>query len=260
MGKMPLLVIGHPGHEIRCHGWMSRKRPRVEVLTSGGGASKLGRLASTREIIEQAGAKLGESLPVFSDHEIYANLLSQNWEPLAKWTEGLAQIIYKEQTDFLLTDMVEGYNTSHDLVACLTALSVERAAILGWEVKQVFCQPLEGRPDRAWEGKLSPSITLELNSEEFSKKMAAAQNYPELVEEVKKALEQNTAESFRKECFYKPAKGRDILTKLPQPVPFYETFGELQVSRGKFKEVIRHTEHLVPFVQKVRSSIGLSQE
>lgn len=258
MGKAPLLIIGHPGHEIRCHGWMCRERPRVEVLTTGGGASKAGRLASTKKIVEQAGARLGETLPTFSDHEIYNYLLTQDFEPLTTWTRGVAQIILTEQPDFLLTDMVEGYNTSHDLVACLVALSVELAGKRGWVVPQVFCQPLMGRPDLAWGGKLSPAITLELNSKEFSEKMAAAQNYPELVEEVKKALEENTAASFKKECFYKPADSKNILTSLPEAVPFYETYGELQVSRGKFKDVIRHSEHLVPFVQKVHAKLGLS--
>lgn len=258
MGKVPLLIIGHPGHEIRCHGWMSRVKPRVQVLTTGGGASKTGRLASTQKIIELTGASLGETLPTFSDHEIYGFLLDQNVEPLTQWTEGVAQVIYNDRTEFLLTDMVEGYNSSHDLVAYLTVLAVERAAALGWSVQQVLCQPLMGRPDRAWEGKLSPDITLELNDEEFSQKIIAAQDYPELVEEVKKAIADNTAESFRKECFYKPASSQDILKKLPQPVPFYETFGELQVSRGKFKNVIRHTDHLVPFAKKVRAALGLN--
>jgi hypothetical protein len=253
-----LLLIGHPGHEIRCHGWMSRAKPQVQVLTTGGGASKTGRLASTKKIVEQAGAKYGDELLTFSDHEVYGFMLNQTVQPLIEWTEGVTQIILKERPTILLTDMVEGYNSSHDLVAYLTSIAVERAATLGWHIPQVFCQPLTGASDMAWGGKLAPVITLELTLEEFDQKLSAARGYPELAEEVENALKENSAVSFKKECLYTTVKGASILTSLPEPKPFYETFGELQVSRGKFKDVIRHAQHLVPLVKTIRAAAGLS--
>ena len=194
----------------------------------------------------------------FSDHEVYGFMLDQTAGPLIEWTEAVVQTILKERPTTLLTDMVEGYNSSHDLVAYLTSTAVERAAMLGWVVPQILCQPLTGPPDMAWGGKLVPAITLELTNEEFVQKLSAARGYPELADEVETALMENSAASFKKECLYTPASGTAILTTLPDAKPYYETFGEIQVSRGKFKDVIRHAQHLVPLVKTIRAAAGLS--
>lgn len=256
--KSSMLIVGHPGHEIRCHGWLSRHRPTVVVMTSGGGASKPGRIASTLRGIERAGAVASPLFGNFSDHEVYGFMLRQEVGELSAWTKELSDLIRQERPALILTDMVEGYNSSHDLVAYLTSTAVERAATLGWDVPQVLCQPLTGPPDMAWGGKIAPTTTLELTEEEFGQKLSAARDYPELADEVETALKENSALSFKKECLYTPAKGMAILTSLPDAKPYYETFGEIQVSRGKFRDVIRHAQHLVPLVKSIRAALGLS--
>ena len=253
-----LLVIGHPGHEIRCHGWLSRHRPTVVVLTSGGGGSKSGRLASTRRVIDKAGAVAAPLFGDFSDHEVYGFMLRQEPAQLTAWTANLAELIRKESPDVILTDMVEGYNSSHDLTAYLVAIAAEKAGALSGLSPQVLCQPLEGSPDQAWSGRLRPHLTLELTDEEFRRKMADAHAYAELAAEVAAALHQTPAHAFRKEHLYLPAPADALLEALPQEIPFYETYGEQQVANGKFAEVIRHRRHILPLVRAIRRALEVA--
>lgn len=261
MGATPtpcLLMVSHPGHEIRCHGWMERNKPLVLVLTSGGGACRTGRTASTQRVVEEAGAACGPLMGSFSDADVYEFMASGNPKPLADWTEEAASVIARHKPETLLTDMVEGFNPSHDLLAFLAYLAVEKAAALGWRTPRLLCQPLEGRPDLAWGGRLSASVTLELGDEELARKLGAARNYPELAYEVDRAIAEHSEEAFRRECLYEPARGDDLLTRLPDPSPFYEIHGERQVAAGKYSMVIRRDRHVVPLAQAVRRSLGLA--
>jgi len=253
-----MLVVGHPGHEIRCHGWLSRRRPTVVVMTSGGGASKSGRIASSLRVIERAGATASPLFGNFSDHEVYGFMLRQEAGKLSAWTKHLGDLIRQERPAVILTDMVEGYNSSHDLTAYLVACAVEMAQGSQIPPPLVLCQPLDGPPDQAWEGRLRPHTTLELNETEFRRKMEDARTYAELATEVAGTLRQTPADAFRKECLYLPAEEDALLESLPCEVPFYERFGEQQVAQGKFAEVIRHKRHLLPLVRAIRHDLGLT--
>jgi len=256
--KSSMLVVGHPGHEIRCHGWLSRHRPTVVVMTSGGGASKPGRIASTLSVIERAGAIASPLFANFSDQEVYGFMLRQEAGELSAWAKELSDLIRLERPKVILTDMVEGYNSSHDLTAYLVASAVEMACIDQDARPCVLCQPLVGPPDQAWEGRLQPVVTLELTDEEFRRKMEDARTYAELVSEVAGALRQTPIDAFRKECLYLPAGEEALLESLPHETPFYETFGQQQVAKGKFTEVIQHRRHVLPLVQAIRRNLGLS--
>ena len=252
-----MLIIGHPGHEIRCHGWMSRHRPVVHVLTSGGGASKAGRTESTRKTVERAGARCGRLFGSFTDQEVYGFMLRGEAGPLAEWAEAIATEIAGCSPTTVITDMVEGYNSSHDLLAYLVDAAVEKAAEHGGFRPRILCQPLMGRPDQAWQGRLKPTEVLTLDDAAYAAKLEASGAYPELKSEVEHALRESGPAAFRTEAFYVAPSGEPLLTALPDPTPYYETFGEEQVRRGKYDRVIRHQEHLLPLARAVRRRMGL---
>jgi len=252
-----MLIIGHPGHEIRCHGWMSRHRPVVHVLTSGGGAPKAGRTESTRKTVEGAGARCGRLFGSFADQEIYAFMLKGEAGPLATWAESIASEIAGCSPTTIITDMVEGYNSSHDLLAYLVDAALTKAAEHGGFRPKVLCQPLMGRPDQAWQGRLKPTDILTLDEDAYAAKLDAAGAYPELKSEVEHALRESGPDAFRTEAYYETPRGETLLTTLPDPKPYYETFGEEQVRRGKYAHVIRHQEHLLPLARAVRRRMGL---
>src|SRR5690242_870571 len=73
-GKCALL-IAHPGHEIRVHGWLEQARPTVYILTDGSGRSSQPRLESTKRVLMQAGAQIGEAFGQIADRDLYDRVL-----------------------------------------------------------------------------------------------------------------------------------------------------------------------------------------
>src|SRR5262245_66068555 len=72
------LIIAHPGHELRVHGWLERARPLVFVLTDGSGHTGRSRLASTSELLRGTGARPGGIYGRFADREVYAAILTRD--------------------------------------------------------------------------------------------------------------------------------------------------------------------------------------
>src|SRR5262249_46819579 len=69
------LVIAHPGHELRVHGWLESARPEVFVLTDGSGHAGQSRLASTSRLLDCAGAWPGPIYGRVTDRTLYTALL-----------------------------------------------------------------------------------------------------------------------------------------------------------------------------------------
>jgi hypothetical protein len=61
------LVVAHPSHELRLHGWLEQARPYVCILTDGGGRAGEPRLARTTEVLFRAGARHGAIYGRLSD-------------------------------------------------------------------------------------------------------------------------------------------------------------------------------------------------
>ncbi|PYT01250.1 MAG: hypothetical protein DMF65_07865 [Acidobacteria bacterium] len=65
------IVVAHPGHEVRLHGWLERERPLVLILTDGSGREGRSRIASTTRYLEKFGARRGRVFGRFTDLEVY---------------------------------------------------------------------------------------------------------------------------------------------------------------------------------------------
>src|ERR1043166_2582014 len=113
-GKCALL-ISHPGHEIRIHGWLERAKPVVYVLTDGSGRLGEARVASTTRILNNAGAKPGSIYGRFRDRDLYQAVLRQDLDLFCAVAVELADAIVKEEFDFILGDAAEGEILTHDL-------------------------------------------------------------------------------------------------------------------------------------------------
>src|SRR5438105_9826273 len=70
-----LLVVAHPGHELRLFGWLCSARPDVLVLTDGSGHSGRSRIEATRNVLLMTGARAGAVFGEFTDRQLYAALL-----------------------------------------------------------------------------------------------------------------------------------------------------------------------------------------
>ncbi len=259
MPKQPtLLVIGHPGHELRCYEWMRKTRPTVLVLTDGGGAQGHPRIERTRGVVAQAGAVAGLLFGTFTDRDIYRFLTDGIAEPLREWTSAMAATIVALRPMTVVSDMIEGYNPSHDLCRYLVRAAIEMAAHSGWPVREDLCMPLTGNPQEAWGGRMPWSQRIVLSDAQLAAKLLAARGYPELLGEVETTLVSHGSECFRNECFYASPPGSLLDDGLPGGAPLYESHGAGQVRAGLYEKVILYQQHVRPLVCNVRRALGLS--
>jgi hypothetical protein len=249
------LIIGHPGHELRCYGWMRRNAPEVFVMTTGGGLSKEGRIASTEKVVLGSGARKGSLFGLFSDQEVYSAILRNKPEIFVPWTLRLAEELSSKKPEIVVGDMIEGYNPSHDLCRYLINMALELAT--PFRPMHNWSFPLVGKPDAAWEGKLKPTICLTLDRGQVKEKLNAADSYPELAHEVHDAIERHGPDAFAAEYFYECTDMLVGSDHLPEYPPFYERYGEKQVASGKYEHVIRYEQHMKPLVMGLRSLVGL---
>ena len=85
--------------------------------------------------------------------------------------------------------------------------------------------------------------------------MAILDKYPELKTKIAAMLEGVKLESFSEEIL-RPADNRAGCSGMPSDPAFYEIYGENLVSAGKYHEVIRYREHMMPLADALWHHIG----
>jgi hypothetical protein len=238
--KKSALIVAHPGHELRVHAWLEQAQPTSFVLTRGDGASGVSRLHSTTAILARAGAPPGDVYGPLKDREIYDALLRRRHDLFLRLLDSLAEALITSDIECVVSDAEERYNPSHDVCRYLASAAASLAARAAGRDIEGFDFPLIGPPD-ACADDLSPRARwIHLDDAALARKLAAAHSYPELAAEVDAALATVGAQAFRTECLrpWTPPRAESGAR------PFYETYGERQVSAGVYSEVIR-LEHLL---------------
>ncbi|HEU4595091.1 MAG TPA: hypothetical protein VFS10_07955, partial [Pyrinomonadaceae bacterium] len=175
------VVVAHPGHEVRIHGWLERERPRVFILTDGSGRAGQPRIASTSRYLEKFGLRPAPLYGRFTDLEIYAALLRRDYELFVSLSEELADAFVAEGISRVVGDASEGYNTTHDVCRLLTDAAVEMARRSESREVESYDYPVVRRPDHCHESRRAAAVWLHLDEETFGRKLAAAfEFYPEL--------------------------------------------------------------------------------
>jgi hypothetical protein len=250
MPPVAALVVAHPGHELRVHGWLERERPEAFVLTDGSGSSGQSRLSSTAEVLRRAGARPGPVFGRFSDRELYEVMLEGRIESLTGVARELADALIERRVDTVAADAIEGFNPSHDICRLLTDAAVLLARRRTGRAIASYEFLLEGRPDGHL-GNGSGSLRLELEDGALERKLAAARSYPEMTFEVERTFERHGVEAFRVECLRPANPDADVEALIEEP-PFYETYGERQVAAGRYPRVLRFREHFLPLARALR--------
>jgi hypothetical protein len=124
----PLLVIAHPGHEVRIHGWLTAARPVVCVITDGSGHTAVSRLASSARVIAEAGARQGPVFGRLSDRALYEALRQCDPAPFVALARELAALIVRERVPLVVADAAEGFNPGHDVCRFVVDAAVAIAA------------------------------------------------------------------------------------------------------------------------------------
>ena len=243
------LVVAHPGHELRVYGWLHFARPALFVLTDGSGRTGRSRLSSTTKLGAEAGVRFGRIYGRFTDIDIYKAVLDSNFQLFTKLTDELTHDLVSGGITYVVGDAMEGYNPAHDVCRMVINASVELArARLGHEIAN-FDFSLVGDPSATGDG--DEAICLRLEESVHRQKLAAAGAYSELSMDVGDALGSFGADAFQVEYIrrvYNSPFGAGVF----EEPPFYERYGEKQVSEGHYDEVLRHEQHVVPLAEALK--------
>ena len=245
-----LLVVAHPGHELRLHAWLEMARPEVWVLTDGTGHGSPDRLPSTRRLLAAIGARPGPVFGAFSDRAAYEMLLTGEAVPAAAIAERLAERLAGEEEPYVVADALEGFNPVHDLCRVLVDAAVvlaegRRGTVLAFDF------PLEASPDAGGSDGDGRDVRLELDESALARKIAAARAYPEMAAEVDRALATHGEQAFAVERLRAVRPLRPLDEQLASP-PLYERYGEQRVAAGRYATVLRLGEHFAPFAEELR--------
>lgn len=237
--RRPVLMIAHPGHELRVHGWIEKERPLVLVLTDGSGPQGRSRLASTTRLLIQLGAEPGPVFGRLPDCALYEALLAGDHALFSGLADEIADTLIRTGTTLVAGDALEGYNPSHDVCRMLLDTAVSHVEARTGRAIANHAILLAGAPGSESAG----SVVLVLDDAALERKRAAALAYEEMRSEVEPALARHGLEAYRREVLV-PIRRFDW-TPAEQP-PFYERHGEVRVAAGLYRRVIRFSEHLAP--------------
>jgi hypothetical protein len=274
------LIVAHPGHELRVHGWLEQARPRVCVLTDGSGRTLRSRLDSTTRILEAAGASAGPVYGRMNDVELYTAVLDFDHSRFTRLVDEMAAWMIRERIDCVAGDAREGYNPAHDVCRLITDAAVRlvhltsRGQIANYDFTLVA-------PPGHCPGALRPgAVRLDLDEAAFARKLTAARNYPELRAEVEAALSgagsvgmlEHPDLALRSRADFGAPGAPDFRVEWLRPVgghgdaaapfdgarPFYEEYGERQVAAGHYARVLRYREHVLPLAAALASHVERS--
>jgi AcrR family transcriptional regulator len=237
------LVVAHPGHELRVHGWLERARHVVFVLTDGSGGARASRLESTRRIVAAAGASLGSVFGRLSDRQLYEAVRSGDFALFTAMADEVSSSLAALEVDQVVSDAREGYNTGHDICRALVDAAVLMAGAERGRAIASFDFLLVGNPRDC---DVPGSVRLALDDAALARKIGAGRGYAEMASEVESALQTFGAEAFRVECL-RPVAPQSWVTPDGE-MPFYERYGEQQVAAGLYTDVIRARDHVDPLV------------
>jgi hypothetical protein len=228
------LLVAHPGHELLLHGWISRHKPVVHVLTYGAAHSS-GRLASTAELLRDAGARAGAIFGRLSDREAYEMILERNTALLFSLAGELANDLERDQPSIIVSDSAEGYNPVHDLCRLVAGAAIAMAGVS----TRLYEYAVVNHP----QSFDAAAIVVELDDVEYAAKMARARRQAGNLTDIEDLLIKHGADAYRRESLRPVLDWAAIDDGAP---PVYERYGEERVAAHRYTNVIRRHEHMLP--------------
>lgn len=248
------LVVAHPGHEMRLHGWLEQARPTVLVLTDGSGGTGRSRLDSSRRLLAATGARPGSMFGALTDDALYAALLGGDLELVRGLARQVAGALLELDAELVVSDALEGFNPAHDLVRHLVDAAVALVARARGRAPASYDFALDGLPDECPPGLQPRALRVALDDAAWARKQTAAATYTELAGEVGAALRLADPEAFRVELL-RPVvvSGLSDGRLLGDDAPRYERYGEERVKTGRFRRVLRFVDHVRPAAEALRA-------
>ena len=245
-----VLVVAHPGHELRVHGWLEAAKPVVFVLTDGSGGAGEPRLERTRQLLIRVGATPGGLFGRFSDRAIYQAILNGEFELFTSLIDELTEEIAGQGSAYLVGDATEGYNPTHDVCRLMIDAAVAILRVKTGRLLPNFAFPLTGAPTVVPPSCATEPLRIDLDAEAYQRKLQAAKHYEPLHDEVEKANQAAGERAFQLECLFPALPGSKTIMPTAEK-PFYEKFGEGQVRAGRYQQVLEYRRHFLPLAEAV---------
>ena len=243
------VVVAHPGHELVIHHYLERRRPLYFCLTDGSGGTGQSRLASTSRLLHGVGAFRGSIYGRFSDKEVYRILLDRRVDVFVDLVNELAGNLIDADIECVAGDAMEGFNPAHDLCRALIDSAVAIVGMRTGRFLQNYEFAVHGDPVADPADAL---IRLKLDERALERKIDAAMAYREVIGEVHDALDRFGRQAFAVECL-RSSSASAMLEQFESTPPAYESIGERRVSEGRYREVVRYREHVLPVI----SALGI---
>ena len=229
------LVVAHPSHELRVHGWLEQTQPYVCILTDGAGRSGEPRLQRTSELLARAGATPGSIYGQLRDLEVYSAILNGDAQLFAGLVEELARAFVEEQIEYVVGDAAEGYSVTHDICRIMIGAAVELAERQYDHRVANFDFLVVGPPDECPDELRCEAIRMELDSEAFARKVNAAIAYsPKLALDVEAALRGEPFQGVKR--FSEPKLTGEVDVEVSAAV--YEELESRPILRAQLRNII----------------------
>jgi hypothetical protein len=250
-----VVFLGHPGHELRIHGWVSRLRPPINIITDGSGSASPSRLGLSAKILNDVGAKPGPLFGAHTDKAVYNAILAGDHALFLRLAEDLLRQLVESHAHILVSDASEGYNPTHDICHLIASAVVTRARRSGRSTDlkhHVF--PLTGDPRCPAALHGPKDIVVTLNKDETARKIDAALDYARqvggmLLSEVEETRARHGDAPFQHERLLLQTAPLDYAAQWAQAKPFYEQHGEKRLADGSYHQVIRCAESMLPLAR-----------
>ena len=250
-GPRPLLLIAHPGHELRLFGWLRQAKPLIAILTDGSGSTGISRIDLSEKLVAATGGEI--VMPGrFAESELYDIMLHADVAPLAQMVGELAERMRAEGTRMIVCDAGEGYHPGHDLCLPLATRAAELCRGAGGAAQIRQCEYRVVGDPRAGGAK---ELVLALDDATLRDKIRESRSYAAasgdvLSQEVQYMFETYGEDSFRYEGL-SPA-GTEA-AQLHDGLRYYERRGEERVREGRYRQVLRHATHIAPLVAALQA-------
>ncbi|WP_269930191.1 hypothetical protein [Aminobacter sp. HY435] len=233
-----ILILAHPGHELRIFHWMETTRPVVCILTDGSGGNQSSRTAYSRETLDAVGAEPGPVFGQVPDRDWYEAILTGNAAPFLKAANEAFEIVEGAAVVTVVADAVDGYNPIHDLSSAIGEAVAARLAASGSVVTRLASAAIPG--------VVGSEVTeVCLDAEARVRKMAAVRAYVPLAEEARRIFEE-APDSFAREALIR----QDF--DWPEGFqPHWEKFAKERVATGRYATPISYRDHVLPIARAI---------
>lgn len=235
---LSILLLAHPGHELRIYHWMELNQPLVFFLTDGSGSKETSRIHYSREIIANTGSSVGSVFGELSDRHWYKALAHRDHEFFASVISSIEICIGVRESYRIIADASDGYNPVHDLASAMGAVLQKRLSVHGEPAELSYSAATAG-------GKGDLVYELVLDEQARARKRAAVASYLPLADEANLILKQNPTAMDREFLISQNNDWRQL--KHPQ----WEEIGRGRVLAGVYESCLTYEDHFLPVVSKM---------